>query len=206
MAAGRRKDDNTESYSSKFSKEDRRMIKLTAIGTSAAVLAMSALAFLVLGNYVNLSGRVLDSQLWDASYYHRLEFTMRYQVLGAGWLAFSVCYVIYRRMTTKAYDPTTARDHVSLTIAKNNLSNSVEQFLLSFFAQIIALSYLDESCVLKLIPLVNLYFIVGRIGFLVGYPIYRDFGISLTFLPSFFLTLYNFYSFLKYLFFWIPPS
>jgi len=200
--AGRRKgeDEDRPSKLSKLTKEDRRVIKLCLIGTSSSVLVMSVLAFLVFGNYLNLSGHVNDSQLWDASYYHRLEFAMRYQVIGAGWLLFSVIYVMAKRMTTRAFDPLTSRDSTSLTIAKNNLSNSVEQFLCSMMAQIIALSYLDETCVLKVIPLVNLYFLIGRIGFLLGYPIYRDFGISCSFIPTTVLMTYNAFAFLRFIF------
>jgi len=201
--AGRRKGDDNEDRPSKLSKltkEDRRVIKLCLSGTSSSVLVMSVLAFLVFGNYLNLSGHVNDSQLWDASYYHRLEFAMRYQVIGAGWLLFSVIYVMAKRVTTRASDPLTARDSTSLTIAKNNLSNSLEQFLCSFLAQIIALSYLDETCVLKVIPLVNLFFLIGRVGFLLGYPTYRDFGICCSFFPTTFLMFYNSYAFLRFLF------
>jgi len=163
-------------------------------------LVISLLAFLVVGNYINLSGHVNDSQLWDASYYHRLEFAMRYQVIGATWLFFSVFYVICKRITDKAYDPISSREHESVTIAKNNLTNSVEQFLLIFLSQIISLSYLDETCVLKVIPLINVCFLIGRIGFLFGYPKNRDFGMFMTLIPTAALTLYNLYSFTRYLF------
>ncbi|CAG2162927.1 unnamed protein product [Oppiella nova] len=65
-------------------------------------------------------------------------------------------------------------------------TNTLEQFLFNAVNQLILSTYLSESN-LRLIPLLNLYFLIGRITYWIGYqiaPKYRTFGFTVTFWPS----------------------
>lgn len=179
--------------------DEKQLRRTLCIGTLGGIVFILLLTWLTLSGWINLSGRANASQLWDASYYHRLEFTIRYQILGIGWLYFNAVYVMYRRLRTRAVNPL-APGEEAVFEANKILTNSVEQFLLSFFAQVISISYLDEQLLLKLIPLVNLLFIIGRITFFLGYPIRRTFGFTLTWIPTSLLLVFSLVSFVRFLF------
>jgi len=115
----------------------------------------------------------------------RIVWTLRYQLLGLLAVIWSVSQVSVTRLLTTAINPLSGHDSV---VDKSNriLTNTLEQFVLNSVNQLILSTYLSESN-LKLIPLLNIYFLIGRITFWIGYqiaPKYRSFGFVLTFLPT----------------------
>lgn len=128
------------------------------------------------------------------SYTSKLEFTLKYQVPGVAWLVFCIFYVIKFRVTTKAFNPLGGAEQYT-EMAKNILQNSIEQYLLSFLAQLILLSFIDGPTTLKVIPLLSLFFLVGRVTFWLGYPAYRSFGFLTTLLPTQITIGYTIYKF-----------
>jgi hypothetical protein len=124
----------------------------------------------------------------------RLKFVIQQQTLGVTWLLVSMFYVISKRVSSPAMDPTSGHEKVT-EAAKNNLQNSLEQFIMSSVSQLILVTHLSAVQVAQFIPAINLSFIVGRVLFLLGYPKYRGFGFALTSTPIMLMIGYNLYKF-----------
>ena len=135
-----------------------------------------------------------------ASYWHKLEFVLCYQTLGIAWILFNMFYVISKRINSPTIIPT-EEDTSELLVAKNIMQNSIEQFLMSAFAQIISISFIDKVILLKVIPLINILFVIGRVAFWLGYPKYRTFGFMCSAIPNTLLINYNLIKFIQNLFF-----
>lgn len=115
----------------------------------------------------------------------RIVFTVRFQLIGCFALLFSVLEVSFTRLFTNAVNPLSGNESV-VDKANRILTNTLEQFLLNAINQLIVCTFLSENN-LKLIPLLSLYFIFGRIAFWIGYkiaPKYRGFGFAVTFIPT----------------------
>lgn len=115
----------------------------------------------------------------------RIVWTLRYQVLGLFALVWSLIHVSVSRAISPAVNPLSGHESV---VEKSNkiLTNTLEQFILNAINQLILSTYLSESN-LRVIPLLNLYFLIGRITFWIGYqiaPKYRSFGFTVTFWPT----------------------
>ncbi len=116
--------------------------------------------------------------------------------LGTTWLLISVYFVIRIRVFSIAMNPMFGYEHLTQA-AKNNLTNSVEQFLLSAISQLILITNISESDILKTIPIINILFLIGRITFWLGYPRYRFFGITLSSIPINLMVCYNLFKFVQ---------
>jgi len=124
----------------------------------------------------------------------KLEFTMKYQVLGMLWLVIWVLVVVGERIYTGALNPLAKESREEyVQYYKNIMTNSVEQFLLSAFAQIIMIASLDGECTHKSIPWINFSFLLGRITYAAGYPRYRLFGLQLSLYPIIGMTAIGIY-------------
>ena len=81
------------------------------------------------------------------------------------------------------------------------LQNTVEQFIMSFVAQLIFCTWLDASQ-MTLIPIVVVLFVVGRFLFWIGYLIpmynrtYRALGIPPTWMPTGGMLIFSIYNLL----------
>jgi uncharacterized MAPEG superfamily protein len=126
----------------------------------------------------------------------RLVFTLRYQLIGLFAIVWSLLQVSLTRAVTNAINPLSGHEAI-IDKANRILTNSVEQFLLNCINQLIISTYLTEDK-LKLIPLLSLLFITGRIAFWIGYqiaPKYRSFGFTVTSVPTFVLFGFNVFFF-----------
>ena len=65
--------------------------------------------------------------------------------------------------------------------------------LLSLITQVSLIAFLTADETLKLIPLLNLLWVVGRVTFYLGYPKYRSFGFATTYMPSCLAAIYAAY-------------
>ena len=115
---------------------------------------------------------------------------------GITWIMLSTWIVIRQRMAGPAIDPMNGYESTT-EMSKNNLTNSVEQFLMSAVSQLILIIHLDSNSVLNIIPTMNLLFILGRIAFWLGYPKYRSIGFMLTNYPTIVAVVYNLYKFVR---------
>lgn len=134
------------------------------------------------------------------SFGNKLQFTARYWVLPLLFLFTRWHAVVTKRITTRAIDPLSGNEKY-VEKANKILNNCMEQLLMSVVSQVCLLSYLTPEQTVSLIPLINLWHVIGRIAFLLGYPKYRTFGVNATMLPTtitIFFCLYHFVtSFLK---------
>ncbi|XP_054162273.1 transmembrane protein 79-like [Oppia nitens] len=115
----------------------------------------------------------------------RLVWTLRYQVLGLSVVILTTINVWVSRLLSHAINPLAGYESV---VERSNkiLTNTLEQFVMNAINQLILSTYLSESN-LRFIPLLNVYFLIGRIGFWIGYqiaPKYRIFGFIVTFVPT----------------------
>lgn len=129
----------------------------------------------------------------------RGEFALRYQTLLYGWLVFNVYSVMFVRVTKTALNPLVESTEKHTHSIKNILANSFEQIVISSFLQFGFVSFADPALTMKLIPVINMTQLLGRIFFFLGYPLYRTFGFSLTMMPNTALFCYNFFKFGAYL-------
>ena len=129
------------------------------------------------------------------SYSEKLEFTSKYFVLIGIWIAINVLLVAIQRSWTNRLNPT--EDGSTPEVDKWNqiLRNSIEQSVLVIVTQMALLSYLDGNLVLKLVPLVNIGWFVGRLLFAIGYPMHRGFGWILNYYLTLTLLTYAIYNF-----------
>jgi len=124
----------------------------------------------------------------------RLTFVLRYQVVGMILLMLNMQQVGLKRFFSKAINPLAGHDHLVET-SMRVLTNTMEQYMLSFVNQLMLATWLSEEK-LKIIPLINIYFLVGRLSFWIGYQIdhkYRTFGFVVTAIPNLVMTGFNTY-------------
>lgn len=170
------------------------------IGSLVCVVFIAILSFIMIDdNYLNIGSNGLAFPI--SSYWHKLEFVLCYQSIGISWILFNMFYVISKRVNTRAIDPTADDNDSGVLMARNIMQNSIEQFLMSAFAQIISISFIDSSLITKTIPLINILFLIGRITFWLGYPRYRTFGFMCSAIPNTLLINYNLIKFIQSLFF-----
>lgn len=147
---------------------------LTLIG-GTVVFGVTFLAYR--GNLKILSPKITPNL---TSFPSRLEFTIKYWVLELLWLFASVQIVSIRRGTSTAVNPLSGNDQVIMK-ASRIFNNSLEQFVFSFAAQMVLICFLKENdLVARMIPLMNVFYLIGRIFFAIGYPNVRQFGMALT--------------------------
>jgi hypothetical protein len=124
----------------------------------------------------------------------RLAFTLRHQLPSVVIVVLSLLHVSLLRLSSLAINPLSGNEH-HVEKASRILQNTVEQFLLTLVNQLILATHLPESH-LKLIPLITVSFVLGRVLFTAGYlraPVYRTLGFNLTFLPTLAAVGYNIY-------------
>ncbi|CAG2169349.1 unnamed protein product [Oppiella nova] len=179
--------------------EQRRRARF---GSLFCVVFIAVLSFIILDDkYLNLNIGGNSSAVQISSYWHKLEFVLCYQSIGISWILFNMILVISKRMQTKVVDPIDAKNERAVLVASAIMQNSIEQFLLSAFAQIISISFIDKSLLIKVIPLINILFITGRVAFWWGYPKNRTFGFMCSAIPNTLLINYNLLKFIQSLFF-----
>lgn len=162
------------------------------LGFLAALVFMSTVTWLVWTDRVRLSGIVTEDKL--TGFGLKSEFVFRNLIVGVLWLIFNVHAVIVNRVRTPALDPLNGHEHLTLT-NRNILTNSIEQFVITAITQLSVISYLNGYLVVRVIPLMNLFYLVGRIAFFAGYPRYRTFGWVTTSLPPMVAASYAVYKY-----------
>ena len=112
----------------------------------------------------------------------KLQFTAQYWTPGLVWLLFNIHIVIYGRLTCGALIPNTKIEY-QVANKRNILTHTIEQLTLAVFTQVVVLPYLTATQVINIIPLLNIYFVIGRLIFWLGYPWYRTPGVGFSMYP-----------------------
>lgn len=175
-----------------------KLYKIAVLAMLASWLFMGAVFYLCVNDSLKLYPKTVTEESLQ-SFTSRAEYSLRYQTLLYLWLVFNVQHVIYVRLTKKAINPLVDNTEKFALEAKNILTNSFEQTLISSFVQLIFCSFAGPSTVMKFIPVVNMVQFLGRITFFLGYPNYRSFGVSLTMWPSMLMLIFNAYHFGSFL-------
>jgi uncharacterized MAPEG superfamily protein len=124
----------------------------------------------------------------------RLAFTLRHQLPSIVIVVLCLLHVSLLRFFTLAINPLSGNEH-HIEKASRILINTLEQYILTLINQLILSTHLPESH-LKLIPLITVTFVLGRILFTAGYlrsPVFRSLGFCVTFLPTLAALGYNVY-------------
>lgn len=175
--------------------EKKRLMTVAGFLFVSALLFMGSSYYLVSRGKLNISGPVKPQEL--SSFEDRLRYTLRFQALGVGTLILCVFNVIRARASYDALNPLQGPEQKTQG-AKNVFQNTLEQFLISVMNQYIMIVYLEPVLILRYIPLVNYWFAIGRVAFMLGYPMKRTFGFAIGFLPSLIMTGFNIFKFVQF--------
>jgi len=183
-----------------YTKEERETIKgleskLKPI-MLVSVVFLSSFVYLVMYDKINLSkyGKTKATDLKDLP--SKMTYVLQHLTPAVAWIMVSVFIVITRRVGSPAMNPLGGYEHRT-EAARNNLTNTVEQTVMLAFAQLILITFIDSATILKVIPALNLLFILGRITFWLGYPKYRAFGFMVSSMPTYATIVYITYRFAK---------
>ena len=116
----------------------------------------------------------------------RLAFALQWQTLSIGTLLFGVWRVANGRFYSRAYSPLSGDDQDKIAVHLRYLSNTLEQFIIFIIGQLILTTYLSDNQ-MKLVPILAVLFVIGRITFWIGYMdpsegnTNRAFGFALNF-------------------------
>lgn len=137
-----------------------------------------------------------------ATFSSKIEFTARYWILGLVWLYISLHLVVWKRVTTRAANPLSGNEQYVSAYA-NIFTNSIEQFVMSVVGQITLITFLDSEKIISLIPVINVFYFIGRLFFWFGYPKKRSFGFTMTMAPISMAIIFSAYRFVTQ---WVDPS
>lgn len=168
-------------------------LKRIGVGATASIVTMSLLAWLIHTGKIVLTGNFATDKM--SGFGSKLEFTLRFLILPTLWILINSMLVMLNRLRKQeALDPLNDHEDV-VQVANNVLRNSVEQLLMSMIVQLSLISYLPGPDVARVVPFMNVTFLVGRITFYAGYPKFRSFGFVMTFLPTALAITYVAYKF-----------
>ena len=125
----------------------------------------------------------------------RLIFTLRCQVFPALMLFAGIVAVSSCRFSSAAINPLVGSESPLMRVHLRYVRNTLEQFVL-FFVASLALSTFLDSYNIKLIPILTVMFVLGRIAFWVGYvhdPMDRGLGMAVTLYPTVAILFYDAY-------------
>ena len=125
----------------------------------------------------------------------RLIFTLRCQIFPTLMLLAGIIAVSINRFSTNAIDPLANAESAKMRVHLCYLSNTLEQFVLFFIASLVLSTFLDAYSI-KLIPILTILFVLGRIAFWLCYlqhPLNRGFGMVVTLYPTIIILFYDAY-------------
>ena len=125
----------------------------------------------------------------------RLIFTLRCQLFPALMVLAGILAVSFHRFTSNAINPLAGSESASMLVHLRYLSNTLEQFILFSTATLVLSTFLDSQSI-KLLPILTLLFVLGRITFWLGYlqhPLNRGLGMVITLYPTVVILVYDVY-------------
>ena len=153
------------------------------VGVLFSVLLFQGFTLVRLTDVPFAPGNVsIDDFIW------KLEYTVRWSILPISWLIFYLHIVATKRGFSNAANPLSGNEHI-VEMNKNIFTNSIEQFVISFAAQVSLITWIRGIDTQVIIPVVDILFVVGRVLFWLGYPKRRSLGIF-TMFPSVLMTVY----------------
>lgn len=132
-------------------------------------------------NILAMAGVKVDSQN-ITTYTDKLQFTAKYWTPAVLWFLFNIHLVIFARLTNGVIIPNTKIEYL-IANHRNILAQTVEQTVFAVFTQMAVLPYLSVGQMINIIPLLNCFFLAGRLVFWLGYPHYRSPGVGMSMYP-----------------------
>lgn len=159
-----------------------KYIQRILIGATTSLLTMGLLGWAVWTGRVILTGNFATDKM--SGFGSKLEFTLRFLILPILWILVNDLLVMFARvLNLEALDPLNDREDL-VEVPNNILRNSMEQVILTTVTQLSLISYLSAAEVARVIPFLNITFLIGRIAYYAGYPRFRTYGFTMTFLPT----------------------
>ena len=155
---------------------ERQMVTNKVVKTAIGL----AVAAIVLYLYVPIPVPPLPTKI------HQFLYTFRLQTPAFLILFAAILNVGQIRLHTPAIDPIGGQSEHHVLFANRFLTNHVEQMLLNIPGQLILTSFLEERQ-MKIIPILVMFFVFGRVAFYIGYKqsyLKRSVGFTASFLPS----------------------
>lgn len=132
-------------------------------------------------------------------YVDKFQFTSLYLSIPLLFLSFQIISTILKRLTLGKIDPKFEDENEDeWYLTSMLLRNTTEQFVISALSQIVLITFLSPRQTAQFIPLISLFFVIGRITFQMGYVKSRAFGIFLNVLPAFLICLFSAFKFAVY--------
>ena len=135
----------------------------------------------------------------------QLVYALRWQIPATAlimYLAYDTANERIKTGTIDPVDPALKKDPESLTARKNILQNTIEQMALHSPNMLVLATYLRQDQ-LKMIPLLSILFVVGRLWYRRGYlntsslRAGRSGGMWMTFIPTLAIIGYNLFRLFK---------
>ena len=132
-------------------------------------------------------------------YTDKLQFTLLYLSVPLLLLSFQIVYTIWKRVSLDKLNPKWEDEQDDRWyLTSMLLRNTTEQFVISALAQFVLIAYLSPRQTAQFIPLISMFFVIGRITFNLGYVRSRAFGIFLNVLPAFLICIFTAFKFALY--------
>lgn len=133
------------------------------------------------------------------SYTDKFQFTSFYLTFPLLFLSFQVIFTIFKRFSLAKIDPKHEDENDDRWyLTSMLLRNTTEQFVISALGQFVLIAYLSPRQTAQFVPLISMFFVIGRITFNMGYVKSRAFGIFLNVLPAFIITIFSAFKFAVY--------
>ncbi|MEG4147585.1 MAPEG family protein [Microcoleus sp. Pol12B5] len=125
----------------------------------------------------------------------RLIFALRCPIFPVLMLFAGIVAVGNGRFSSPAINPLANAESEAMRINLRYLSNTLEQFVLFFVGSLILSTFLDTYSI-KLMPILAILFVLGRMAFWIGYlkePIELAFCLGVTLYPNIAVLIYDAY-------------
>lgn len=133
------------------------------------------------------------------TYVDRFQFVSLYLSVPLLLLSLQILFTIWKRIDLGKIDPKFEDENEDdWYLTSMLLRNITEQFVIAALSQIVLITFLTPRQTAQFIPLLSLFFVIGRITFNLGYVRSRAFGIFLNALPAFLTCLFSAFKFSAY--------
>lgn len=160
----------------------RVLQSISLLSFIAAFVTISILSGLIGNNYIDLTFGYKESDVQDIG--SRINFTLKFLILPVTFLFNFIFHLGFKRFRTVAWNPLDGHEDICLADSKI-LLNTLEQTVLTIGVQLVLITYLQPEYIIKVIPSINIAFVIGRFLFWIGYPRYRHFGFCFSMIPAF---------------------
>ena len=160
----------------------RVLQSISLLSFVVAFITISIMSALIGKGIIDVTFGFKESEVQDIG--SRIGFTLKFLILPVTFLFNFIMHLGFKRFRTIAWNPLDGHEDICLADSKI-LLNTLEQTVLTIGTQLVLVTYLEPEYIIKVIPSINIAFILGRVLFWIGYPRYRHFGFCFSMIPAF---------------------